>query len=85
MKRGKPAPDLFLYAAERIGAVPETTLVIEDSANGIIAAKAAGMIAAGFTQGAHCLEDHGEMLLAAGADRMFGSYAELAAFMAHTG
>lgn len=81
VKRSKPAPDLFLYAAERIAAAPETTLVIEDSVNGIKAAKAAGMIAAGFTQGAHCLPDHGDMLTAAGADRVFGSYAEFHAFL----
>jgi HAD superfamily hydrolase (TIGR01509 family) len=81
VKRGKPAPDLFLYAAERIGAVPQTTFVLEDSANGIKGAKAAGMIAAGFTAGGHCLPDHGAMLNAAGADLLFNSYPALAAFL----
>jgi HAD superfamily hydrolase (TIGR01509 family) len=81
VKNGKPAPDLFLHAAERMGATPATTLVIEDSANGIKGAKAAGMIAAGFTAGAHCLPDHGAMLSAAGAELLFDSYGALATFM----
>jgi HAD superfamily hydrolase (TIGR01509 family) len=41
--RGKPEPDLFLYAAERMGVVPETCVVVEDSVNGVNAARAAGM------------------------------------------
>lgn len=81
VKNGKPAPDLFLYAAERIRAKPETTLVIEDSANGIKAAKAAGMIAAGFTGGGHCLPEHGGILAEAGADMVFASFPDLAAFL----
>ena len=41
---GKPAPDVFLEAAERLGAEPATILVIEDSLNGLRAGRAAGMI-----------------------------------------
>jgi beta-phosphoglucomutase-like phosphatase (HAD superfamily) len=41
--RGKPAPDIFLLAAERLGAEPASCLVLEDSAPGIRAALAAGM------------------------------------------
>jgi len=41
--RGKPEPDLFLYAAERMGIAPETCIVVEDSVNGVKAARAAGM------------------------------------------
>jgi HAD superfamily hydrolase (TIGR01509 family) len=41
--RGKPAPDVFLAAAERLGVAPGGCLVVEDSRNGLLAAKAAGM------------------------------------------
>jgi HAD superfamily hydrolase (TIGR01509 family) len=41
--RGKPAPDVFLAAAERLGVPAAACLVVEDSRNGLLAAKAAGM------------------------------------------
>jgi HAD superfamily hydrolase (TIGR01509 family) len=41
--RGKPAPDVYLEAARRLGAPPERSVAIEDSENGIRAGKAAGM------------------------------------------
>lgn len=44
--RGKPAPDVFLAAADRLGVAPDRCLVVEDSRNGLLAAKAAGMICA---------------------------------------
>ncbi|MFF8714990.1 HAD family hydrolase [Streptomyces sp. NPDC015184] len=47
--RGKPAPDLFLHAAERMGVRPERCVVIEDSPLGVEAARAAGMAVYGFT------------------------------------
>lgn len=43
VKNGKPEPDIFLLAADRIGAEPAECVVIEDSRNGMLAAKAAGM------------------------------------------
>ena len=45
---GKPAPDVFLLAAERMGASPARTAVIEDSVNGVVAGCAAGMTVFGF-------------------------------------
>lgn len=50
---GKPAPDLFLLAADRLGADPQDCIVIEDSPAGIMAARAAGMRAIGFLGGSH--------------------------------
>ena len=45
---GKPAPDLFLHAAAKMGVLPASTIVVEDSGPGIRAAIAAGMIALGY-------------------------------------
>ncbi len=50
---GKPAPDLFLHAAQVLSVEPSRTIVIEDSAFGLMAAKAAGMTAWHFTGGGH--------------------------------
>jgi HAD superfamily hydrolase (TIGR01509 family) len=49
--QGKPAPDLFLHAAARLGAEPATCAVVEDSRYGVEAARAAGMRAFGYTGG----------------------------------
>jgi len=49
VKRGKPAPDCFLLAAERAGLKPEDCVVVEDAPAGIQAARAAGMQPIGFT------------------------------------
>ena len=64
---GKPAPDIFLYAAARIGADPARCLVIEDSENGVRAGRAAGMTVWGFIGGGHCVAGTGQRLTAAGA------------------
>ena len=51
VERGKPAPDLFLYAASRMGVDPGACAVVEDSRYGVAAARAAGMRAFGFAGG----------------------------------
>jgi HAD superfamily hydrolase (TIGR01509 family) len=43
VSRGKPAPDMFIVAARRLGVAPERCVVVEDSAPGVAAGRAAGM------------------------------------------
>jgi HAD superfamily hydrolase (TIGR01509 family) len=71
VERGKPAPDLFLYAAARMGAAPERCVVVEDSPFGVTGARGAGMMALGYAP-----EGDGEALAAAGAT-VFASMDEL--------
>ena len=75
--RGKPAPDIFLYAAEKMGASPGRSIVIEDSVPGVTAAKAAGMATFGFAGGSHCRPGHAARLKAAGADLVFAEMRDL--------
>jgi HAD superfamily hydrolase (TIGR01509 family) len=58
VKRGKPAPDLFLYAARQMGVEPQNCIVVEDSPAGIMAARAAGMTVFAFTGGSHANSAH---------------------------
>jgi HAD superfamily hydrolase (TIGR01509 family) len=76
VKRGKPAPDLFLHAAQRMGVAPADCLVVEDSLPGIAAARAAGMTALGFAGGSHCRPDHAARLSKAGAALVIAEMAE---------
>jgi HAD superfamily hydrolase (TIGR01509 family) len=78
VKRGKPAPDLFLFAAARMGVPPARCLVIEDSVPGIVGAGAAGMTVFGFYGGSHCRLGYAETLRAAGAAATFDDMRELA-------
>jgi HAD superfamily hydrolase (TIGR01509 family) len=81
VKRGKPAPDLFLFAAAAMGAEAARCVVVEDSTAGVAAARAAGMPVLGFAGGVHAGDGYGAMLKAAGADRVFDDMAELPALL----
>ena len=84
--RGKPAPDLFLHAAERIGIVPEACLVVEDSAPGILAAQHAGMQVYAFAGGHHARRPGYRSTLAAlSPARLFDDMRELPDLIARAG
>jgi HAD superfamily hydrolase (TIGR01509 family) len=79
VEHGKPAPDLFLYAARACGAEPSGCIVIEDSVLGVMAARGAGMKAVGFAGGSHADRRLGEKLSAAGAEIVIEAMTELPA------
>lgn len=78
VENGKPAPDLFLHAAGKMGHLPENCVVIEDSIAGVTAGKAAGMTVIGFTGGSHVLPGLGARLKETGADAVLADMAEVA-------
>ncbi len=80
---GKPAPDIFLLAASRMGIDPPRCIVLEDSPAGVMGAKAAGMTVFGFVGGSHLADadrcsTHRDLLRSAGADVIVDSYADVA-------
>jgi HAD superfamily hydrolase (TIGR01509 family) len=75
--RGKPAPDLFLFAAKQMQSSPGRCLVVEDSVPGVTGARAAGMTVLGFHGGSHCRAGHDAMLRAAGANGTFDDMRQL--------
>jgi HAD superfamily hydrolase (TIGR01509 family) len=85
VKRGKPAPDLFLYAAEQMQASPERCVVIEDSIPGVTGALAAGMTVLGFHGGSHCRPGYAETLRAAGAIMTFDDMRQLPGLIGQIG
>jgi len=72
----KPAPDLFLHAARALAVQPAHCLVIEDSINGVVAGRAAGMRVWGFGGGGHMSERLTARLAEAGAERIVASWGE---------
>lgn len=77
VKRGKPAPDLFLFAAEKFGADPARCVVFEDSPYGVEGAVAAGMTAIGYIGGGHTYEGHAEKLLEKGAKAVYSDWKQI--------
>jgi beta-phosphoglucomutase family hydrolase len=71
VENGKPSPDIFLHAAELLGVKPEKCVVIEDSQNGIKAAKAAGMFCVAYIGTTDGNADTGN------ADAVIGHFKEL--------
>jgi HAD superfamily hydrolase (TIGR01509 family) len=77
--RGKPAPDIYLYAAEQIGADIGRTLIIEDSPVGVTGAVASGAQVVGLAVGRHCGDGHDVKLRHVGARWVAHSFDEIAA------
>lgn len=71
VEHSKPAPDVFLNAARKLGVQPEHCIVIEDAPNGAIGAKAAGMYCLGFRNADFPMSDMKE------ADCVFERYADI--------
>lgn len=82
VKRPKPAPDVFLYAASQMGADPADCLVVEDSVAGVTAARRAGMAVVGFLGGSHVGEGHEARLRAAGVGTIVRHMRDMPALIA---
>lgn len=72
LPRSKPAPDVYLAAADSLGVDPAEAAVIEDSPTGVIAGAAAGSHVLGFCPDSP-VHQSAETLLSAGADEIFSS------------
>ncbi len=81
--RGKPAPDVFLFAASQMGFDPSDCLVIEDSVAGVTAGRRAGMTVIGFNGGSHADPDLADRLLSSGATTVLRSMADVSTWL-HT-
>ena len=75
--RGKPHPDIFLYAASKLGVGPKECLVIEDSAGGVRGAIAAGMTVVGLSAASHIRDGHDLRLRDAGAVHLAQSWSDV--------
>jgi HAD superfamily hydrolase (TIGR01509 family) len=83
VQQGKPAPDLFLFAAAQMQVQPERCVVVEDAVPGIRAACFARMTALGFYGASHCPAGHEVSLLRAGAPAVFSNMKDLLPTLAH--
>jgi HAD superfamily hydrolase (TIGR01509 family) len=79
--RGKPAPDLYLHAADALGVDIERTAIIEDSPIGVQGAVASGATVIGLCAGRHCLPGHAERLRALGVHNIAHDFEEVAALV----
>ncbi|HEU4697490.1 MAG TPA: HAD family phosphatase [Sphingomicrobium sp.] len=80
--RGKPAPDIYLYAARRLGVLIEQAVVIEDSPVGVTGALASGARVIGLAAGSHCLGGHEKILRNLGVAEIACDFGELRRLLA---
>jgi HAD superfamily hydrolase (TIGR01509 family) len=81
VERGKPAPDLYLHAADKLGVPIERIAIIEDSPVGVEGALASGATVIGLVAGRHCLDGHEERLRALGVTAIARDFDEIAALL----
>jgi len=82
VERGKPEPDLFLYAAEKMGYKPENSIIIEDSMKGLLAGIRADIKTIAYIE--HCLIDKKEytsMIKKLGIDTIFDNMYDLKKYL----
>jgi HAD superfamily hydrolase (TIGR01509 family) len=77
VERGKPAPDIYLYAAEQLGVAIADCAILEDSPVGVTGALASGARVIGLAAGSHCLDGHDEMLRGLGVREIAYSFDEV--------
>jgi len=78
VSRGKPAPDIYLHAADQLGVDIKRSVILEDSEVGAIGALASGGAVIGLAAGRHCFDGHDEMLRTVGIADVAHSFEEVA-------
>lgn len=76
LARGKPHPDIFLFAADRLGIAPRACIVIEDSVGGVTAGVAAGATVIALLAGSHIRDGDAQRLADAGAHHLARTFRE---------
>lgn len=79
---GKPAPDIYLHAAQAIGVDIRRCVILEDSPVGVTGAVASGAHVIGLCAGQHCAPDHGDRLRALGVTQIAHDFDEVARLIA---
>jgi beta-phosphoglucomutase-like phosphatase (HAD superfamily) len=82
VSRGKPAPDVYLHAADALGVSISRSAIIEDSLVGVTGAVSSGAYVIGLAAGRHCADGHDAKLLAKGAHVVARSFEEIAEIIA---
>jgi HAD superfamily hydrolase (TIGR01509 family) len=81
VSRGKPEPDIYLHAADRLGVAIGRSVILEDSEVGARGALASGATVIGLAAGRHCFDGHDEMLRSAGIAHVAHGFDEVADFL----
>jgi len=80
--RGKPAPDVYRFAARQLGVPIERCAILEDSPVGVTGAVASGAHVIGLCAGSHCAPDHADRLRALGVHEIAHDFDEVARLLA---